>query len=182
MMVAMAARRAIEAGAPLGELSPRLQRSFAASSPAALARILAADRQRLTVTQLLADFDATAPMLRERPVMSWDRLRSEISTLFVIRSADTPPPTVDAQLQVARDYLASGNVKAALRMVAALPGAANAQGWMAEARRFVETQAALDEIDQAALTMPSAAISAAPAPAPAPQATEEPGSSDPPRP
>jgi hypothetical protein len=171
MLVAMSARRAIEAGAPLGALLPRLQASFAGTHPDAIAKILAADKERLTAAKLLADFDVTAPSLRREPAMTWQGLREEASQLFVIRRSNSAPMPVDAQLQRARDYLAGGNVEAAMRLVVRLPGAANAQGWTKQAKHFVETQKALETIEQAALNLPVAIPPPAPTPAtPAPTA------------
>jgi hypothetical protein len=171
MLVAMSARRAVEAGTPLGDLAPRLQSAFGESSPAALAQILAADKERLTAAQMLKDFDAIAPMLRRPSTWNFDRLLKEMSTLFVIRRSDTPPPAEDAQLQIARDYLAAGNVAAALRFVSAMPGAVNAAEWIAKARRYVDRQQALEALEQAALTMsPPPRVPTEPTPQPKPAA------------
>jgi hypothetical protein len=156
MLVAMSARRTVEAGKSLGDLLPRLQGAFGESSPTALREILAADKEPLTVAQLLRDFDAVAPLLQKPATWNFRELQKELSTLFVVRRSGTPPPAEDAQLQIARDYVVTGNFAAALRLVSAMPGAANAQDWIAKARRYIERQKALDTLEQTALTLPTA--------------------------
>lgn len=154
MLVAMAARRAIAAGAPLGDLAPRLQNSFGTSQPQALARVIAADRERLTPPILLAEFDRIAPDLAREPEMNWKGLQQEVATLFVLRRGDAAAPDGDAGVQRARDFIASGNVESALRFIERMPGAAYAPAFIQRARRYVETQKALDALEAAALTMP----------------------------
>lgn len=171
MLSVMAARRAMSAGAPLGDIAGRLQASFANTQPQALATILAADRDRLTPALLLSDFDAIAPQLVREPAMNWDGLQRELASLFVLRRTGSPPETVNGQLLQARDFLAGGNVEAAMRFVATLPGAANGRAWMAKARQYVETQRALDQLETAALALPVAPVTppgpvAIPSPAP----------------
>jgi hypothetical protein len=53
-----------------------------------------------------------------------------------------------------------------MRLVSAMPGSANAKDWLARARRFVETQQALDSLEKAALAMPMVAQQPMIAPAP----------------
>ena len=50
--------------------------------------------------------------------------------------------------------LRSGQIEAAIAEVAKLPDSALARDWMTVARRYAEAQAALDQIEQAALTEP----------------------------
>lgn len=172
MLVTMAARRAINAGAPLAELAPRLQNSFGASQPQALARVIAADSERLTPPVLLAEFDRIAPDLAREPEMNWKGLQREFATLFVLRRGDAAAPDGGADIQRARDFIASGNVENALRFIEAMPGAANARAFTDRARRYVETQKALDALEAAALTMPVAPVApSAPATPPEPGAT-----------
>ena len=58
------------------------------------------------------------------------------------------------RLDRARDDLASGHVDSALVEIARLPGRKAAEGWIADARRYVQTRAALDRIESAALLEP----------------------------
>lgn len=157
MLVAMAARRAISVGAPLGDVGTRLDTAFEQSQPQAVARVRAAEKEAMTPTKLAAEFDSVAPQLSREPEMSWSRLRQEILTMFVLHTSDAPPPAADAQLQRARDLVLTGSVESAIRLVETMPGAANAQDWLAKARRYVETQRALDMLEKAALSMPMVA-------------------------
>lgn len=157
MLVAMAARRAIGAGAPLGDLGPRIEAAFGQSQPQALARIKAAEKEGMTPVKLAAEFDGVSGQLMRQSEMTWARIRKEIMTMFVLHTSDAPPPAADAQLQRARDLILTGNVESAIRLVQAMPGAAKAQGWLAKARRYVETQRALDSLENAALAMPMVA-------------------------
>jgi hypothetical protein len=166
MLVAMAARRAVAAGAPLGDIEPRLDAAFGQSQPQALARIRAASKNGITPARLAAEFDAISPGLERDPEMSWARIRHELSTMFELHMSDAPPPTADAQIARTRDLILSGNVESATRLVAAMPGAANAKDWLAKARRYVETQQALDTLEKAALAMPMVAQQPMVAPTP----------------
>lgn len=166
MLVAMSARRAIGAGAPLGEIEPRLDAAFGQSQPQALARIRAAIKDGLTPVKLAAEFDTIAPSLSRDPETSWARIQRELSTMFVLHMSDAPPPSADAQVTRTRDLILTGNVESAMRLVSAMPGVANAKDWLAKARRFVETQQALDSLEMAALAMPMVAHQPMIAPAP----------------
>lgn len=166
MLVAMAARRAVGAGAPLGEIEPRLDAAFGQSQPQALARIRSATKDGLTPVKLATEFDAIAPSLSRDPEMSWARIQRELSTMFVLHMSDAPPPSADARISRTRDLILTGNVESAMRLVSAMPGAANAKDWLAKARRFVETQQALDRLEKAALAMPMVAQQPVIAPSP----------------
>ncbi len=167
MLVAMATRRALAAGAPLGTLGPRLNAAFAQSQPDALAKVTAAANDKLTTTDLLREFDTIAPALARGPETSWASVQREVGTLFVIRRAGSAPEPVKAQIDRARDYLASGNVEGAVRFIEPLPGVANARGWLMKARRYIDTQKALVLLEQAALAVPPT-MPSAPPPAPLP--------------
>lgn len=177
MLVAMAARRAMGVGAPLGDIEPRLDAAFAQSQPQALARIRAAAKNGLTPAKLAAEFDTIAPALNRDPETSWSRIQHELSTMFVLHMSDAPPPSADAQIAGVRDLILTGNVESAIRLVSAMPGAANARDWLARARRYVETQRALDTLEKAALAMPM--VAQQPMVAPAPDATAPAGEAQP---
>lgn len=173
MLVAMAARRAINAGAPLGDLGPRIETAFGQSQLQALARIKAAEKEGMTPAKLAAEFDSISSVLIREPEMSWSRIRQEILTMFVLHTSDAPPPAADAQLRRARDLVLTGNVDSAIRLVAVMPGAANARDWLAKARRYVETQRALDSLENAALSMPMVAQQPVITPTPDESVSEE---------
>lgn len=168
MLVAMAARRAIGAGAALGDLNPRLDAAFGATQPQALARIRAAEKERLTPARLASEFDAVAPALASDSGSNWNRIRREAGNLFVLRRSDSVRPSRDAQIQRVRDLLLSGDAGSAIALVSVMPGAAKAQDWLVMVRRYRDAQTALDALEKYALAMPviaPQAPSAAPVPA-----------------
>lgn len=172
MLVAIAARRAIDTGLPLGDLNPRLDAAFGATQPQALVRIRAVEKEGLTPARLAAEFDSIAPMLAEGNDATWDKMRREARNLFTLRRSNTAPAPRDAQLQRIRDLLLSGNAASAIALVTAMPGAAQAQDWLVRARRYSDAQAALDTLEKYALAMPMIAPQAAPLAPPTPPAPE----------
>ena len=57
----------------------------------------------------------------------------------------------DARYSRALQRLSSGDVDRALTETMRLPGAGNAGGWIAKARRYILAHRALDEVESAAL-------------------------------
>lgn len=168
MLVAIAARRAITAGAPLDDLNPRLDAAFGTTQPQALARIRAAEKERLTPVALASEFDAVAPALASENGSNWSRIQREVRNLFVLRRSDGVRPSRDAQMQRIRDLLLTGNAGSAIALASAMPGAAKAQDWLIKARRYRDAQTALDNLEKYALAMPMIAPQAAPIAPPAP--------------
>ncbi|WP_205479807.1 hypothetical protein [Sphingomonas arenae] len=153
LLVAFAARRAIDRGVPLGYLEALLVDRFGASHPRAVATIVTASRTPVRLDQLQADYDALAPQLKGGgPQESvWSGLQRELSSLVTVRRADTPSPRPNATYERARGKLASGHVDQALVETMRLPGVARAQPWVDRARAYVTAHRALDEIESAAL-------------------------------
>jgi hypothetical protein len=164
LLLVLNARRALEAGKPLGDLATRLQMTFGQAQPQALATINNVARDPISNAKLLKDFDAIAPRLSQPTGTAWDRARYEISTLFVLRRADAKPTALAARVEKAREAIISGDIAAAARMVKALPAKEAAYDWLAEANRAILVGQALDSLDRAA------AFGAAPAPVIAPPA------------
>jgi hypothetical protein len=156
LLIAFAVRRAIDRGAPLGYLEGVLRDRFAAVEPHAVATVISAARRPVTIAQLRDQLDALKPQLASAPEEEgwWDGFRRELAGLIVIRKATTPSTAPIDRLTRAQDDLAVGHVDAALVEVARLPGRKAAAGWIAEARRYVQTRAALDRIESAALLEP----------------------------
>jgi hypothetical protein len=71
--------------------------------------------------------------------------------LIEVRRADRPAMNPEARYNRASQRLSSGDVDQALAETMRLPGAGNAPGWVAKARRYVLAHRALDEIESAAL-------------------------------
>lgn len=171
LMVAAAVRRAIERGQPLGSLEQQLRARFGERHPQAVAAIVAAAADPLTLEDLRIALDTIAPRLGTGPDESiWVRFRSFVGDLFVLHQAGMPSPRPAERLRRARSALAAGNVETAIAEVAHMPGASVAEGWTSAASRYVNARKALDEIEKAAAATPPkppvVAQAAAPAPAP----------------
>ena len=156
LLVALAARRAIEQGKPLDYLEGQLTTRFNAARPAAVTTLVAAAKSPVTLDQLAAQLDDLGPALLGQPKNEggWNRLRRELSGLFVIRRDDGKVSRPDQRFDRARMLLRSGQIEAAIAEVSKFPDSAPARGWLVAARRYADAQAALDQIEQAALTEP----------------------------
>ncbi len=156
LLVALAARRAIEQGKPLDYLEAQLTTRFGAARPAAVTTLAAAAKNPVTLDQLAAQLDELGPALLGQPKDEggWHRLRRELSGLFVIRRDDGKVSRPDQRLDRARLLLRSGQIDAAISEVSKFPDSAPARDWLIAARHYADAQAALDQIEQAALTEP----------------------------
>lgn len=153
LLVAFAARRALERGVPLGYLEALLVDRFGQSHPRAVATIVTASRDPVRLDQLQAEFDDLSPELRGGGPDEglWQGLRRELGSLVTVRRADMPSPRPNATYERARTKLLTGHVDQALAEVMRLPGVGQAESWVARARSYVSTQRALDEVESAAL-------------------------------
>lgn len=165
LLVAFAARRAVDRGAPLGSVEAALRLRFGAAQPGAVAAIVQASRAPVTIEDLRLALDAIGPELATGIGTDgwWPSLRREISSLIVIRRQGTPSPRAVDRLERVRRLLDARQVAAALSEVALLPGAPQAGRWMAAARRYLQTQAALDTIETAAIINPPTVATLQPA-------------------
>ena len=158
LVIAFAARRAIDRGVPLGYLETLLVDRFGSQYPQAVATIVTAAREPVRLNQLIAEYEALAPELRSGGTEEgWlQGLRRELGSLVEIRNADKPSVRPDARYHRAAARLSAGEVDAALAETMRLPGAHNAGPWIAKARRYVAARRALDQIESAALLAGSA--------------------------
>lgn len=156
LLIAFAARRAIERGAPLGYLEEQLKLRFADAQPNAVALVIAAASQPATIEQLVSGLDALDEKLINKPAQAsgWSWLRQEVSDLFVIRSDNAQIALPAERLEKSKLLLRSGQVEKALAEVERLPGAASASGWIADARRYASAARALDLIETTAILEP----------------------------
>lgn len=154
LLIAFAARRAVERGGSLGYLEGQLRTRFAATQPRAVAAVITATQQPVTLNGLRQQLDILEPRLVGNPANeSWGAaLSRNVGSLFVVRKASAPSPAADQRFERARVSLDGGQVDAALAEVARMPGRAAANDWMAAARRYIEAQRALEIIEAAALT------------------------------
>ena len=153
MLVAFAARRAIDRGVALGYLEPLLVQRFGSRHQAAIATIVTASRDPVRLDSLIADYQALGKQLRSGgPDESWwASFQRELGSIATIRRADTPSRQPQAQYDRALARLEAGQVDAALAETMRLPGAGSAAPWIARARRYIAAHRALDEIESAAL-------------------------------
>jgi|CXWL01.1.fsa_nt_gi hypothetical protein len=154
LLVSFAARRAIDRGLGLGYVEGLLNQRFAATQPRAVATIIAAARQPVTLEQLRAGLDAVAPeLVAGGPDEGWwAGLKRGFSSVLVVREAGSASPDPNARIARARLSIESGRVDLALAEVARLPNRDKATAWIAMARRYVESHRALDLLEAAAIT------------------------------
>ena len=153
LVVAFAARRAIDRGTQLGYLEPLLVDRFGRQHPRAIATIITASRNPVRLDELIAGFERMGPSLRGGGPQDslWTNFRRELGSLIEIRRADAPSTDPDARYRRARERLESGDVETALAEAMRLSGAAYAGSWVGQARRYVAAHQALDEIESSAL-------------------------------
>jgi len=153
LVVAFAARRAIDRGVPLGYLETLLVDRFGARHPRAVATIITAARAPVSLDELIADYEKLGPELRAGGPQDswWSNVQRELGSLIDIRHADVPSAKPDARYRRALTRLEAGNVDAGLAETMRLPGAPKAAPWVAKARRYIIAHRALDEIESSAL-------------------------------
>ncbi len=167
LLVAVAARRVLDRGVGLGYLEEQLRSRFGSAQPRAVAAVIDASRQPVTLEDLRQGLEAIAPDIASVSTDGWGAsLRRELAGLIVLRKAGTPSPRPADRLARARRLLEGGQVEAARAEVARLPGASQAGNWMQAADRYIQARTALNLIENAALMGQAAAK-------PAPAATNE---------
>jgi hypothetical protein len=180
LLVTFAARRALDRGVELGYLEGLLRQRFGNTQPQAVATILSAARQPVTLADLQNGLDTIAPILSasSAPQQSWwQSVRREMAGLVVVRRTGEPSTVPADRVARAGRMLEAGQVDAALAEIVRLPDHRAADGWIVSARRYLSGRAALDQIETAALLDPgtprapsgaSGWPAAPPRPAPAP--------------
>ncbi|MDB5721785.1 MAG: hypothetical protein JWP15_2403 [Alphaproteobacteria bacterium] len=173
LLVAFAARRALDRGVSLGYIEGLLRQRFAPTQPQAVGTIIASAQNPVTLQQLQEDLVDVAPRLTGgSPDQSWwDAFKTELAGMIIVRKTGTPSPLPSERLRRARRSLETGQVTVALAEVLRLPARNNAADWIAKARRYIIARQALDTIETAALLEPRAPQSLHPTPptqAPAP--------------
>lgn len=156
LLIAFAARRALDNGAPLGYIEAQLRLRFGQAQPRAVATIINAAREPVTLADLRVGLTDLSAQLTTPPVESdwWDAIAHETRELVTIRRASAPSPRPQAALERAVRYLDGGRVSAALAEVERMPGRAAADRWLQFARRYLEARRALDLIETAAILEP----------------------------
>ena len=153
LLVAFAARRAIERGVALGYLEPLLVSRFGADHPQAVATVVTASRTPVRLPDLIAQYQGLESVLTGPPPDQswWSGFKRGFGSLITVHRADQPSTQPEARYQAALTDLTAGEVDAAMAQTMRLPGAASAGDWIDKARQYVLAHRALDEIETAAL-------------------------------
>lgn len=153
LLVAFAARRAVDRGVALGYLEPLLLDRFGQTHARAVATIITGSHAPVRLNSLVDQYRDLGPQLRSGAAQegSWAQFKRELSSLIQIRRSDRPSTQPDARYLRALRSLENGEVDVALAETMRLPGAANAQPWIRQARQYVSVHRALDEIESGAL-------------------------------
>ena len=156
LLIAFAARRTIERGAPLGYLQDQLKLRFGDARPNAVQAVIDDARAPVTIDQLAARLSGLAPALAKPPPGqgTFARLQGALAELFVVRRADAPSPAAASRIKRARLFLTSGRADLAAGEIRRLPNAAPAREWIADAERYAAAQQALDLLEMAAIEDP----------------------------
>ena len=157
ILVAFAARRALDRGLPLGPMEAQLRVRFAETQPNAVESILSASARPVTQEDLLQRLDAIRPVAMADDSAGWlTRMGHSLSSLIVIRSADAPSAAPVRRFERAQRAVEGGRVDEAISEVMAMPGVRNAlvQQWLTDARRYNDARRALDLIETAAIVEP----------------------------
>lgn len=152
ILVAFAARRALERGVGLGYLEAELRERFSSALPREVNAVIRTARAPVTLEDLREGLAAATPTLLSTQSDWWAGVGSELRNLIVVHRAGTPSPLPSDRLARARRQLEMGNVEAALAEVQRLPGAAQAGNWTAAAGRWIDSRRALDMLEAAAIT------------------------------
>ncbi|MET0240432.1 MAG: hypothetical protein ABW184_11110 [Sphingobium sp.] len=183
LMTAFAARRALDAGRPLGYIENTLRLRFGDAQPKAVATIVNAAAEPVTLADLrlgLQDIDPVARDPRQRGSW-WQGFWREVGSMAIIRKAGAPSPEPEQRLLRARHSVELGQIDQAIAEMSALPSQPRVARWLELARRYNEAHRALDVVEAAAILEPRSipgAVSdqtvAAPAPVPDRAAPEAP--------
>ncbi|HSQ96901.1 MAG TPA: hypothetical protein VLM18_12525 [Croceibacterium sp.] len=153
LLVAFAARRAVERGDPLGYLADQLELRFGEAHANSVRTIVDFSHDPITLDQLVARLQGLEPELVKAPkdegAIRW--LGREISGLFIIRRASTPSPEPQRRIDRAQLFLESGRIEPAIAEVKNLPNAQEASDWIGDAQRFAAARDALDILEKAAI-------------------------------
>jgi hypothetical protein len=153
LVVAFAARRAIDRGVALGYLENLLVDRFGQQHQQAVATIITNSHQPVRLNDLIGEYDTLGPTLRGGGPQDswWTNFKRELGSLVEVHRVDRPSVNADARYNRAMLRLSSGDVDQALAETMRMPGAARASEWVSRARRYVAVHRALDEIESAAL-------------------------------
>lgn len=156
LLTAFAARRALDAGRPLGYIEGTLRLRFGDAQPKAVATIVNAAAEPVTLADLrlgLQDVDPVTGDTGQRGSW-WQGFWREVGSIAIIRKAGTPSPEPEQRLARARHDVEVGQIDAAIAEITPLLPRPSAVRWLELARRYNEAHRALDVIEAAAILEP----------------------------
>ena len=153
LLVAFAARRALDRGVQLGFLETMLQQRFGQNQPNAVGRIIFASHNPVTLQDLQLGLQEAGPHLIGTPPDTgwWEALKAELGSMITVRRGDTPSTEPSERLRRATQRLEAGQVEVALAEVMRIPARDNAADWIRKAQVYLAARQALDTIETAAL-------------------------------
>lgn len=156
LLIAFAARRVLDRGAPLGYLEGELRLRFADAQPRAVATIINAAAAPVTIPDLQMRLNELTPALAggKGETDWWTAARRELSSLIIVRKAGAPSPEPRKVVERAQMLLASGRVDTALTEIERMRNHDMADAWLQMARQYNEARRALDVIEAAAILEP----------------------------
>ena len=156
LLIAFAARRALDRGASLGYLEGELRLRFADAQPRAVATIINAAASPVTISDLQSKLDDLTPALVGADTKAdwWASAKQELSSLIIVRKAGAPSAEPQKVLERASLLLSTGRIDTAIKEIERLPNRAKADGWLQMARQYNEARRALDVIEAAAILEP----------------------------
>lgn len=162
ILTAFAVRRALDAGRPLGYVEGALRIRFAEAQPKAVATIINAAAEPVTLADLRLGLHDIAAVSRRsgRNEDWWNGFWRELRGVAVLRRAGTPSPEPVQRLERAYRSIDAGQVDAAIAELSALPPQPPLTRWLELARRYNEAHRALDVIEAAAILEPRTASAA----------------------
>lgn len=157
IMTAFAARRALDAGRPLGYVEAALRARFGDAQPKAVATIVNAASEPVTLADLRIGLDDISLRSTGREDGWWRSLLRELRGAAVIRHAKAPSPAPELRLMRARRAVETGQVDIAIEEMEVIEQQPAITDWLQLARRWNEAHRALDVIEAAAILEPRTA-------------------------
>jgi hypothetical protein len=156
LLLAFAARRALELGLPLGSFEQELAAHFGTAQPHLVAAVVAAAHTPITLATLQLELTRLTPQLAgTQGTGMWERVTNGFSNLVSVRRGGDVTQDPKLLLDQARIAMSTGNVDAALQAISRMPNRAVAADWMTSARRYSEAQRALTALEKSSLEGPT---------------------------
>jgi hypothetical protein len=168
LILILAARRAMERGAPHDQIAQALAGSFGDQTKSLTDAVVANAGKPAGTAELAADFEKIAAPLGSKSGESWF---DALTNMAVIRQKSAAVKTPSELVEAARTALKSGDTAASIKFIAQHPARDEAKPWLDKARKTVAEARALDALEQLAFSQPQPATVQPPPPNPA--ATED---------